>query len=73
METQFGWHVIKLNEVRGTEAPTLENVREELTSELNTEAARVIISGAAENATVVIPDNEGIDPAVLMQRELLEQ
>ncbi len=30
VQTQFGWHVIKLNETRKTEAPALETVREEL-------------------------------------------
>ena len=34
VETQFGWHVIRLNETRLAEAPPLEAVRDELAEEL---------------------------------------
>jgi peptidyl-prolyl cis-trans isomerase D len=35
VHTQFGFHVIKLTEVRGTEIPALDEVREELIEQLN--------------------------------------
>jgi peptidyl-prolyl cis-trans isomerase D len=34
VHTQFGFHIIKLTEVRGTETPSLDEVREELIAEL---------------------------------------
>ena len=71
VETQFGWHVIKLNEVRRTEMPTLESVQAELSAELNNKAASEIINSAADEAEVVIPDNKDIDPAILTRRDLL--
>lgn len=73
VETQFGWHVIKLNEVRRTEAPTFESVEAELSAELNNAAARDIINSAAEGSEVIIPENTDIDPAILTQRDLLVQ
>ncbi len=73
VETQFGWHIIKLNDLRKTEVPSLESVRDELTGELNNAAARDIISSAADEAELVIPENADIDPAILSQRDLLDQ
>lgn len=51
IETQFGWHVIRLNETRTADAPTLDEVRGELSEELRQSAvsARVEeLEGAAE-------------------------
>ncbi len=72
IETQFGWHVIILNDARKQAVPTLDDMREELLTGLRNEAAREIITGSVEGQDVVIPEIEGIDPAVLTQRELLE-
>jgi len=40
VETQFGWHVIRLNETRLKDAPKLEDVREELRQELERAAVQ---------------------------------
>ncbi len=72
VETQFGWHVIKLNDARKTEAPALEEVRDQLTSELSNTAAREIIDSAAEGADVFVTPDLEVDPAILTQRELLD-
>ena len=34
VETQFGWHVITLNDTRSQAAPPLDEVREELAEEI---------------------------------------
>jgi peptidyl-prolyl cis-trans isomerase C len=73
VETQFGWHVILLNDTRKTEAPALEEVRENLLQNLRNEAVLEIIGGATEGIDLVIPEDTDIDPAILTQRELLEQ
>ncbi|MEM9575571.1 MAG: peptidylprolyl isomerase [Pseudomonadota bacterium] len=73
VETQFGWHIIKLNDLRKTEPPSIDSVREELTGELNNAAARDIIDTAANAAELVIPDNGDIDPEILTRRDLLDQ
>lgn len=73
VETQFGWHVIMLNDVRKIEAPTMEQVRPQLEEQLRNEAARDIISSAADGAELRIYEDLGIDPAILTQRDLLDQ
>jgi peptidyl-prolyl cis-trans isomerase C len=38
VQTQFGWHVIKLDDVRDTEPPTLESMRPEIMQRLQGQA-----------------------------------
>jgi len=38
VQTQFGWHVIQLNETRIKERPTLDEVRQELSETLRRDA-----------------------------------
>ena len=72
VQTQFGWHVITLNDARKQSVPTLDDVREELMATLRNEAARTIITRAPDGQDVVLSELEGIDPSILTQRELLE-
>lgn len=72
VQTQFGWHVITLNDARKQAVPTLDEVREELLAALRNEAARGIITSAPDGQDVVIPEIEGLDPAILTQRALLD-
>lgn len=71
VQTQFGWHVIKLNDVRQKEAPTLEEVRAELEQEVQQKAIEAAMAAAAEGADIA-RDAEGIDPAVVRKIELVE-
>ncbi|MCW1954347.1 peptidylprolyl isomerase [uncultured Lentibacter sp.] len=73
VQTQFGWHVIKLNETRLADLPQFEEVRAELESELfNTvieaEVARLKKLGSIDQ----IAEGE-IDPAVLKEDVLLTE
>lgn len=70
VETQFGWHVIKLNEVRLKAAPTLDEVRAELSDELQRQAIDAAVK-AAEDSVEIVRDDQGIDPAVLRNVELV--
>ncbi|MCZ4255812.1 peptidylprolyl isomerase [Sulfitobacter sp. G21635-S1] len=72
VETQFGWHVIKLNEVRDTEAPALDAVREEIELQLRQTRVQTAIEEITEKADVDQSAAEGIDPAVLKNVEWLE-
>lgn len=72
VQTRFGWHVIKLNEIGKTTAPTLEEERPRLINELQRDAATAIISGSTDAVTVEIPNELNIDPAVLRQADLLD-
>ena len=64
VQTQFGWHVIKLNEVRDVVPPTLDEVRAEIEGTLRRAAAEGVVSGAVEAAEVV-KTTEGLDPAAI--------
>ncbi|QUS36920.1 peptidylprolyl isomerase [Falsirhodobacter algicola] len=70
VQTQFGWHVIKLNDTREAEKPTLDDVRDELTTQIQQEAVSKHLSEVTQNADITRP-GEGVDPAVLRDDSLL--
>ena len=72
VKTDFGWHIIKLNEVRDAAKPTLDDVREELASEIEQKAVEDQITKVTAEATVTRP-GEGIDPAVLRDATILDK
>lgn len=70
VQTEFGWHVIKLNDTRMRDVPALDEVRDQISQmvlrdKVQSEIER--LTGAAEVEKV-----EGIDPALLNKTELLE-
>lgn len=71
-QTQFGWHVAKLNEVRDKEPPTLDEVREELSAQVQRQAVEEAVSAASEDVEVERPDLSGIDPNVLSDTSLID-
>jgi len=72
VNTQFGWHVIKLNEKRLTEAPELETVREELELQLRQIRVQNRIEEITEAAEVDRSGSDGLDPALIKNFEWLE-
>lgn len=71
VETQFGWHVVKLNETRERPVPTIDEVRGELESAVQ----QAMISDLVENvvaAAAVTRSVEGIDPGVLSDQTILD-
>lgn len=72
VQTQFGWHVILLNETRQTEAPELEAVREELELQIRQTRVQTHIEEVAAAADVDRSGAEGIDPAIIKNIEWLE-
>ena len=71
VETQFGWHVIKLNETREQTPPPLDEVRGEIEGQLQMQAVESIVSSAVEDAEVTRPETE-IDPAAIRNDSLLD-
>ncbi len=71
VETQFGWHVIKLNDTRTIEAPSLEDVRADIELEIQQEAVTEHIEALVAEADVVLPDLSGFDPTAIANLELL--
>lgn len=72
VQTQFGWHVLILNETRAKGAPPLADVRDDLVATLENDAVEQAVSSLVEAADITRTDLEGIDPAVLRQVELLD-
>jgi len=69
-QTQFGWHVIKLKELRDHEPPKLEDVRETIEGDLKDKAIEAALKILEDGATVTRKDAQ-IDPSVVRQTELL--
>ena len=72
VQTQFGWHLIKLNETRIAETPTLDEVRDQIRSELEAQAIEEHVTALTEAAEIERPDISGVDPSVLQQLDLLD-
>ncbi|WP_420496759.1 peptidylprolyl isomerase [Szabonella alba] len=72
VQTQFGWHLIELKETREAAAPTLDEVREELASEIEQSAVEAHIADLTAGATITRPGDE-FDPAILRDTGLLDQ
>lgn len=72
VQTQFGWHVIKLNEKRNQEAPTLDSVRAEIESQLSQQAVTRHLEELTDAAEVTRTAKEEIDTSVLSNLNLLE-
>lgn len=71
VQTQFGWHVIKLNETREAEAPALEQVRQELEEKVKSDALDAALMELTEAAEITKTETDGIDPAVLKNLDLV--
>lgn len=72
VKTQFGWHVIILNETRNASAPTLAEVRPELEDALRESALSNAIEILREKADVDQSGAEGINPSVLSDLSVVE-
>lgn len=64
VQTEYGWHVIKLMESRLAAAPTLEEATAELSGDLRQKAVQDRVNDTVAKAKVE-KHVEGIDPAVL--------
>lgn len=73
VKTQFGWHVVKLNDTRSKSAPALDEVRGEIEQTLQQEAVKNYIDEKVAAADVTRKDSADVDTSVLSQVELLEE
>ena len=72
VQTQFGWHVIILNEKRAKEAPSLDAVRAEIEAQLSQLAVSQKIDELTNAAAVTRTAKEEVDTSVLSNIGLLE-
>ncbi|MCJ7874294.1 peptidylprolyl isomerase [Marinovum sp. 2_MG-2023] len=73
VQTQFGWHVIKLNDTRVQEAPELEAVRGELEEKVRNQALEAELDALTDAAEVTRTEKEEIDTAILKNLDLIGQ
>jgi peptidyl-prolyl cis-trans isomerase C len=69
IQTQFGWHLIKLVEVRNAAVPTLDEMRDELAGQIEQQTVEAFVKEKTDAATITRVD--GIDPALLRDQTLL--
>ncbi len=72
VKSDFGWHVIMLNDVRDKPVPALDEVKAELQGDLQQKAVEDKVT-ALVAAAKVEKKADGIDPAILKKTELLDQ
>lgn len=72
VQTQFGWHVIKLNDTRDRPAPTLEEMRGQLAETVQQEAVGAEIDRLMADAVVVRPNLDGLDRSSLSDLSLVQ-
>ncbi|SMC60848.1 peptidylprolyl isomerase [Primorskyibacter flagellatus] len=72
VQTQFGWHVIKLIETRTKSAPELDAVREELSGTIQRAAVEAKIAELVDAAEITRTDKAELDTEALNDLSLLE-
>ena len=70
VQTQFGWHLIRLNDTRLREAPALDDIRDQLDQIVRRDNVEALIEGLVDDAA--IEKNDAADPAWLERIDLLE-
>lgn len=72
VQTQFGWHVIQLNETRIKERPTLDEVRQELSETLRRDAFTAYMTTLESGTQIERAAGDAADPALINRIDLLE-
>ncbi|MBB3066337.1 peptidylprolyl isomerase [Limibacillus halophilus] len=62
IQTQFGWHVILVEDKRDTPPPSFEELRTQLSNELRQEAARKLVEDLRGTADIVLTKKEEAAP-----------
>ncbi|MCL6285189.1 peptidylprolyl isomerase [Ruegeria sp. 2012CJ41-6] len=73
VQTQFGWHLIILNDKRKSQAPALEDVRQDLAQQIQREVIEAKVAELTQSATVERPEVEGLTPEMLKQLDLVQE
>jgi peptidyl-prolyl cis-trans isomerase C len=71
VQTQFGWHVVLLNDTRDTPLPTLDEMRQELSGQIQQEALSAAVTALRDAAEISRPEG-ALDPSALNTVELFE-
>ncbi|MBE0413089.1 peptidylprolyl isomerase [Yoonia sp.] len=71
-QTQFGWHVATLNEMRVQARPSLDDLRRDLTAELQEAAVTARLDELAAGQEIVTPAEGDFDPETINNLDLLD-
>lgn len=71
IQTEFGYHLILVQETRIAEKPTLDSLRDELAQDIERKAVDALIEDLSGKAAVT-REGEGIDPAILKNTKLID-
>ncbi|MEL7165993.1 MAG: peptidylprolyl isomerase [Pseudomonadota bacterium] len=72
VQTQFGWHVIILNDTRTADLPTLEEVRGELENAIRNETLDARVAELRNAGTVDESGAQAVNPAILKDLSLVD-
>lgn len=72
VQTQFGWHVIVVNETRLSPLPPLEQIRPEIVGQLNQDALQAHIDSLREGADITTPE-VAISPEAITTLDLTNE
>ena len=72
VKSDFGWHLILVKETRAAAQPTLDDLRDELATEIEQKAVEAHVTTLTDGATIEKP-GIGIDPALLTDLTLLDK
>lgn len=71
VETQFGWHIVKLNDKRTGAVPTFEEVEPEIVEQLRAQAVEQQIANLVGAADVQMPEIEGLTADIITNSDLV--
>ncbi len=71
VETQFGFHIITLNETRDQQPPELEAVRADIEGAIREQAIQTRLAELTASAEITRSEPDTIDPALLTELRLL--
>jgi peptidyl-prolyl cis-trans isomerase C len=71
VQTQFGWHVIKLEEVRDAAVPSLDEARDDLAADIRQKAVEARVSEVT-GAAKIEKMTDGMDPAIIKADNILD-
>lgn len=72
VQTQFGWHVIILNETRKVSAPAIEELRPQLEADLRNAAVTASVEALKADAAIDQTGSEGVNPAIIKDLSLVQ-
>ncbi len=73
VQTQFGWHVLILNDKRKSEVPELDEVRDDLAQTVRQEAIQAKIDELTQAGKIERPEVEGLTPDVVRKLDLVQE